>query len=239
MGHYHAVNIRLKVKKAIPAKIMQFIEQAFYEADLEKAMVELEPASLTNEIKKTISVPILMSFYQKKYDLSNLGSMIMQQSHTHKSWGWRVKEDHGDFWLFESRASCNSRSVDEDLLEHLITLLLPYLVVESGDILVRKVYEDFPREQVLVVVNTINRLQWEDGYEYRSRYGDLNDGDHPYEQGRYYEGLLSEQEGANRLSRLATEEDEFTPPWFIGAVRERNAANKAEWDEENSAQWWG
>lgn len=228
MSSYAAINIRLKLKKDAPEHVRQFLDTYFFKTDIEKAMADLENAPLT---------PLCaLKYYPGGVD--NLTSMIAQCSSFHKHWCWRVKEDHPDFTLYESKASCTHNSTDEDLLVLLTSGLLGYLVVSDGDVLARVIYEESGQERVVIFNAAENHTEATDGYQHKwsDRSGD---GSHPREESQYYDHVLTDDKSVDRFSRLVASGNEFYPPWNIAEIAALNNENKKEWDEETSAQWWG
>lgn len=228
MSSYAAINIRLKLKKDAPEHVRQFLDTYFFKTDIEKAMADLENAPLT---------PLCaLKYYPDGVD--NLTSMIAQCSSFHKHWCWRVKEDHADYTLYESKASCTHNSTDEDLLVLLTSGLLGYLVVSDGDVLARVIYEESSQERVVIFNAAENHTEATDGYQHK--WSDrIGDGSHPREESQYYDHVLTDDKSVDRFSRLVATDNEFYPPWNIAEIVALNNENKKEWDEEMSAQWWG
>lgn len=228
MSSYAAINLRIKLKKDAPEYIRQFLDTYFFKTDTDKAMADLETAPLT---------PLCaLKYYPGGVD--GLTSMIAQCSSFHKHWCWRVKEEHDEYTLYESKASCTHRSTDEDLLVLLTSGLLGYLVVADGDVLARVIYEDSSQERVVLYAEHLGCTTVTEGYQHKwnDRSGD---GSHPREESQYYDRVLTDEEGVDRFTRLVATNNEFYPPWNIAEIVALNAENKKEWDEELSAQWWG
>ncbi|QXO10217.1 hypothetical protein pEaSNUABM37_00258 [Erwinia phage pEa_SNUABM_37] len=225
MGHHAAINIRVKVKKDAPDYIRQFMDTFFFETDIDKAIADLEHHPLT---------PLCALKYYPPGD-GSLTGMIAQVSVYHKSWCWRVKEEYEDYTLYESKASCNHRSVDEDLLVLLLSGLSSFLVVSDGDILARVVYESASSERVVLFDKATDACITANGYLHKwTDDEEMGDGSHPREQGQYESEPLCDKEGANRFTRLMPIEHDFYPPWNIADVFVRNTANDGKWAIERA-----
>lgn len=229
MSSYAAINLRIKLKKDAPEYIRQFLDTYFFKTDIDKAMADLETVSLT---------PLCaLKYYPGGVD--GLTSMIAQCSSFHKHWCWRVKEEHDEYTLYESKASCTHRSTDEDLLVLLMSGLRPFLVLSDGDVLARVIYESSRQERVVIYNHADSHCEATDGYLHKWDDDRRGDGSHPREESQYYDRVLTDEEGVDRFTRLVATNNEFYPPWNIAEIVALNAENKKEWDEELSAQWWG
>lgn len=239
MADYAAINVRIKVKKDIPAAIQTFIDTIFVEADINKAMAGLRATGLDNEVRKVINMSALQTLYQTRHnELDCLDSMLNMKSAYHNSWCWRVKEDRGDHWLYESRASCTHRSTNEDVLQVIMVVLAPYLVVSKEDIVARILYEDFHLEQVLVLAGHPLIAVWSDGYRYKAEDGYVCDSNYPGTVSRGYPYVLSDAVGADSRTRLVSETAEFVPPWSKTTVDSINEVNRTNWNNERNERGW-
>lgn len=239
MSAYTAVNIRLKVKKDIPAVISTFIDTIFVEADIKKALANLRGEGLQNELRKTIDMEALKTLLRMKEEvLDNMDSMILQKSHHHRTFCWRVKEDHPDCTLYETRASVTRRSTNEELLSLLVHILLPYLVKDKEDIVARVIYEDACRETVMVMGGYPVDVTWTEGYLYNTDHGVVNDSSHPNYAGDIYDKILSDDPDALPNTRLLKQNEEFTPSWSKAKLDQQNADNAQSKAIANAAAWW-
>lgn len=217
MGMYTAISFRLKVRKNTPLPVIEFMDKFFYEGDTLEALKELQK-ELGVQIQSTAIALAGNEFGMNEVD--NMAAMICQHSASFESWYWRVKEDKGDYWLYETRASC--KRPDLELSAKLIQALLPCLIIEEGDVVLRSIYEDSDQERVLALVN--GKIVKETGYTYNNDTGwsDPWDEKAPID---YVGGDF----GPLIHTRI-TEEEEFTPPWTLQGIRA--AKRKVEMEKE-------
>lgn len=240
MADYAAVNIRIKVKKGIPAAILTFIDTVFIEADINKAMAVLRGPSTDNDVRKALAIrSVDMLYITHPDELSNLDSMICMTSAYHNSWCWRVKEDRGDHWLYETRASCTHRNINKAVLLLMMLVLAPYLVVSKEDIVARVIYEDDHVEQVLVLAGHPLVAVWSEGYRYKTDSGYVDDSNYPGNVSRGYPYVLSDAVNADIRTRLVSETAEFVPPWSKTTVDNINEVNRTNWANEQNERGWG
>lgn len=231
MSSYHAINIRFKLRKDAPDFVKAFLNTWLFETDAEQAVKDLD------QVEQVTGLNALKYYPEGVGDLT---SMVAQRSTYHNSWCWRVAEDKGDYTLYESKASCKNTSFDMDLIVLVLSGLSPFLVVDDGDILARVIYESASGEDVVVYDKAAGHCTQTSGYLHKwSDNTGYGDGSHPRESSDYYNDIIADGEGVNCLTRLVPEDREFYPPWNIAEVVALNNENKAEWDEERSAQWWG
>ena len=228
MGHYAAINLRIKLKKDAPEYVHQFMDTYFFETDIEKALANLETAPVT---------PLCALKYYPE-EITNLNSMIAQRSVYHKHWCWRSKEVNPDYVLYESKASCNHRSVDEDLIALLMSGLLPYLVTDHDNILARVIYEDSILERVAVIDAEQQCVTMTGGYQHRYHHDCVCMADtHPQEESDQYDEVLSDTGEFEPFVRLIPLTQEFYPPWNLAELVALNDKIKTAWGEERAVPW--
>lgn len=224
MADYAAINLRFKLKNDAPEFIKQFLNTFFFEQGIEKAVADLDNADIVTPLS-------VMKYYPEGPEC--LDSMILQCSEFHRAWCWRVREEHEDYALYESKASCTHRSTDEDLIILLMTGLRPWLDVQDGDVLARVIYESASVERVFVYDEAGNTIVGTNGYRHKWSNAEGNgDGSHPREQSRYYDSVLPQDPEKGRFVRMVT--DEFYPPWNIAEISVLNVANEGKWAVERS-----
>lgn len=239
MASYAAINIRIKVKKDIPAAVQTFIDTIFVEANAKKAITELVDRDMNDDVRKTINFGLVSALYiSNNEQLGNIDSMILQKSHHHRTFCWRVKEDHDDYTLYETRASTTHRSTNEEILTLLVHILTPYLVKDKEDIVARIIYEDACREAIMIIAGNPVTVTWTEGYLYNTESGVLNDSSHPNTAGRIYDKILSDDPAALPNTRLLKEDEEFTPSWSKAILDQQNMANTQSKAIANVAAWW-
>lgn len=139
-----------------------------------------------------------------------------------QTWGWRVKENHKDHWLYESRA-CSDRTHPQ-MFKQLLKKLGPSLLLDDGDIVLRYLTPYSVRETVLfysskhLADDTAEPFLQTTGFEYdvHPQIGMVSDPRHPHQF--YYpdrEMLAKLHVGVvSRRSRDA-QCDPFIPSWNI------------------------
>lgn len=133
--------------------------------------------------------------------LDYLSLMICGNSAYLENWFWRVKEEHSNYWLYESRASCKFPRAE--LMSQILAGVLPALVYADGDVLYREIYESGNQERILAVLN--GSITVCAGYRYLEGKDDI---EHPSNEKSVYEFCGSERR-KHRLERHSG----FTPPW--------------------------
>lgn len=207
MGMYTAISFRLKVRKNTPLPVLEFMDKFFLEGDTLQALKDLQKETGV-QIQSTAIALAGNEFGMG--EIKDMSAMICQHSSSFESWYWRVKEDKGDYWLYETRASC--KRPDLELSAKLIQALLPCLVIKEGDIVLRSIYEDSEQEYVLALVN--GKIVEEKGYTYDNDTGWSN----PWNEKAPIDYATGDF-GPIRHIRI-TEEEEFTPPWNLKKIRE-------------------
>lgn len=198
MGNYTGVATRLKVKKTAPSELLQFLDETYYIVPESENRSMIFLGDQSKEIERLVSV---------------VTSMVLCSSSYFDAWNWRVKEDRGNYWLYESRAS--SKRAYLDVFEMLLNGIREHLVLEEGDILLRTIYEEATVESIIFFTN--DTFKQRDGFRYRSEHGYIGgDSRHPYnfEHGEEIERKMESGE----LSHNQRYEEEYTPPWNIVAL---------------------
>lgn len=157
MGHYTGIATRLKVKKTAPAELITFLDQFYTKTEESESRAIASP-------NKTIE------------DMVDMLSRIGSQSSSHEGWCWRVKEDCGDYWLYESRG--DSKHSPDDEFKSLVEGIVEWLVIDIGDIVYITIYEDDVTEEVWYWNGT--SLVKRDGWKYKHDNGYVTDCDHPW-----------------------------------------------------------
>lgn len=217
MGMYTAISFRLKVRKNTPLPVLEFMDKFFYEGDTLEALKNLQK-EMGVQIQSTAIALAGNEFGMD--EVEDMSAMIYQHSASFESWYWRVKEDKGDHWLYETRASC--KRPNRELSAKLIQALLPCLIIEEGDVVLRSLYEDAGVERVLALVN--GKIVEERGYDYGDEWNSPWNEKAPVD---YVHGDF----GPLRHTRI-TEEEEFTPPWTLQEIRAGQETKRSEKEAE-------
>lgn len=199
MGHYTGVATRLRVKKEAPSQLFEFLDYIYdtSEGELPTTLVTIHTGNNTQLDIKTAA--------------DTLCSMLLCGSAYFEAWQWRVKEDCGDHWLYESRASC--KHPDIDLFFSLVTGSQAFLFLEEGDIIYRDIYEDGSVENIICFKD--NKFHQREGYKYNLQEGWVgSDGYHPYNF-KLPEELTQHLNFSDQSRKLIRFEEDFTPPWNI------------------------
>lgn len=209
MGHYTGVATRLRVKKSAEKRLLDFLD-FLYQIGSEESEQPPPQNQEQADLNETIEV---------------VGRMLVGGSAYFECWEWRVKEDKGDFWLYESRAS--STDWDLDSFSALLNGICDNLVLEESDILLRSVYEESCVEQVIYFSN--GEFKEEKGFEFTTDHGYINDSRHPYRHER-----SSHDEPWNNEVR---HDDDCDLPWKFEELK----ALVAEEKKKRDANWhpWG
>lgn len=157
MGDYNAIATRFKVKKTAPAELISFLDQFYTRVEESESRALAAP-------NKTIEAMVDMLY------------RVCGVSAYHEAWHWRVKEDCGDYWVYESRSSTKHSPIKE--FKALVEGISEYLVIEAGDIFFIDIWEDGKTEDILFWNG--NEVIEREGWVYKSdEYGYITDSDHP------------------------------------------------------------
>jgi hypothetical protein len=191
MSAYEGVATRLKIRKSAPARTIAMLDQLY---------------GITNP-------PEFKDSLLGLHNSSTLRTMLTSGAESFETWGWRVKENKGNHWVYESRAACHFGSLD--LFAMLLRSIQPWLIVKDGDILARKLYTTSVREIVLChwSMKFIESIGFEYNASFRGFSETLDDERHPthfkYPQDQRTQILCG---AISRTSRKAACEG-FVPPW--------------------------
>lgn len=215
MGHYTGVAFRLKVKKEA-TDFIDFLDTQLFCFNEQSTVRDIIPVTgVKEEIQEIVST---------------LGNMIRCSSYYLEQWCWCVKEDNGDYWLYESRASCQSPSIKA--AKALLEGSKEFLVLEEGDILLRTIYEEGSSEDILFYGN--GSFNERTGFEYHSEHGDLNDSRHPSEF--KFDTETKEKDRKRQYNPCQRLEEDYTPPWNIAELDELIKENQC---QKESNDWIG
>lgn len=162
MSHAFGIATRIKVKKSTPPELIDFLDYLYGLGKFKNESVSMPAAA--HQIVKSI--------------VETLASVLTGSSGYMRTWRWRVKEDHGDHWLYESRTASSSTGEPEFLL--LMNGILEHLYITDGDIVYRSVYEESAIENILYFSEGCFAKRR--GYEYASDNGYITDWEHPYRE---------------------------------------------------------
>jgi len=207
VGYYHGTATRFKVAKSAPLPALEFIDKFFIELDCSGAFGELR-AERVGGAGTAVAFPIPEDMID---DIDYMPMMLSNDNPEFALWWWRVKEDCGDHWLYETRGSC--KSPREEFLAKVFEWIGPALIVENGDILFRVIGEDAACERI---------FYWHDGavverigFDYYNYLPDGTRGDgypwHPssIHLDRWTETVYAEGWESQRFVR----QDEALPGW--------------------------
>ena len=160
MSHAFGIATKLKVKKSAPVHLINFLDYLYGLGEYkdESTRMPIHPSQLVTGI-----VEILRSALS-----GNSGYM--------PTWVWRVKEDHGEYWLYESRTASSAHGRIEFI--PLINGIVEHLIIADGDIVYRHVYEESAVETVLYF--NAGQFHTAEGHKYTSEQGYVTDWEHPY-----------------------------------------------------------
>jgi hypothetical protein len=217
MGYYTAIATRIKVRKFAPKEVYQFLDRVFEleEGESVYPMTDAQSAFVQD------AIPLLQRL------TSCIEDVIF------KTYKWRVKEDCGDYWLYQSRAA--TKHPNMQLFASLMFGIEQYLVLTEGDILMREAGEDSWWESVLVY----------DGKQFVERRGMRYDGDHGFvsdsRHPKHHEYSREQKEklatGELTPFQCYQQDPDFEPPWTLPEVEALVAAEK----KDRDANWhpWG
>lgn len=169
MSHVFGIATKIKVKKTAPSSLFELLDYAYALGQFESSESQSQQLTTiqTHSDKMRETLDMLNSILITSYCDGYMGS-----------WCWRVKEDAGDYWLYESRASNRSPGTKEFL--SLLMGCKEHLVLEDGDILFRSVYEESSVEDILYYSK--DAFHEKEGQQYETDHGYVHDGDHPYNE---------------------------------------------------------
>ncbi len=200
MGHYFGCATRLRVKKTAAPQVIEFLDYLF-------DLTQTTPPAPRNQAQEDL----LKATSTLQSMLSGSGGAAYFET-----WRWRVKEDKDDHWLYESRAS--TKYVSMDLLVMLLNGISESLLIESGEIVCRSLYESGAVEDlVFAVAMPDGDVQFEqrEGCRFDVEFEFVTDSNHP----RTY-ALSSEEEALLESGdyHTARHEDEFEWPWTVAEL---------------------
>jgi hypothetical protein len=209
MGMYTGVATRIKIKKTAPAHVIEFFDHLYGQGP------EVKTAPARNQAQKDL-----------KEAVSTIQNMLNNISSYFEAWCWSVKEDKGDYWLYESRAS--TKTVSHDLFIMMLMGVTDSLVLEPGDILMRAIYEESAQENLVYVVSVDPVvLEKRVGMEFEHERGVVIDYRHPCNY--KLRGEDREKDRAGTLDYKTRHDfDDFTFPWTIIELEEKIADEKKE-----------
>ena len=209
MGHYTGIATRLRVKKSAEKRLLDFLD-FLYQIGSDQS----EQPPPQNQEQASLNEAIEM-----------VGRMLVGGSAYFEAWEWRVKEDKGDFWLYESRAS--STDWDLDTFISLLNGIRENLVLEEGDILLRSIYEESSVEHVICLIG--DEFKDEHGFEFKTDHGYITDSRHPYRHERSAHDEPWDSE--------ARHDDDCVLPWkfeelkaLVAEEKKKQAANWHPWN---------
>lgn len=217
MGYYTAIATRVKVRKHAPKQVYQFLDRVFGVEEGES------PYPMTDAQSTFVQDAIPL--------LENLTTC--QEEVTFETYRWRVKEDCGDYWLYQSRAATKHPNLQ--LFASLMLGLEQYLVIAEGDIVQREVGEDAAWESVLVYDG--KTFVEKQGMYYESDQGFVTDSRHPKHHEYSKEQKAKIAAGELTYLQCYKQDPDFEPPWTLPEVEALVAQEK----KERDANWhpWG
>ena len=209
MGHYTGIATKLRVKKTAEKRLIDFLD-FLYQIGGEHSEQPLPQ----NQEQAALNEMIAM-----------VNRMLVCGSAYFECWEWRVKEDKGDFWLYESRASATDWDLDAFI--SLLNGIRENLVVEENDILLRSIYEESSVERIISFLN--GEFKEERGFEFKSDRGYISDSRHPLRHERHASELP--------WNSAVRHDDDCNLPWKLDELR----ALVAEEKKKRDANWhpWG
>jgi hypothetical protein len=224
MGSYNGNAIRLKVKKDAPAELLAFLDYIF---QLQRNADTDEDDVIPDQLKH------IQEFADEVQDVLSSGPYDGYMP----TYCWRVKEDKGDHWLYESRSHSKHHGTPE--VKSFIEGLLPAMIINDGDIVYRTVYEETATETVLYYKD--GQLYKRDGFQYGTDHGYINDERHPY-NARHDSDVKAKFESGELTRRHRLEEDDHLP-WTHAELEkylaDKEAKRKKEWEADRKRGGWG
>lgn len=218
MGDYTHYAGKLKVKKELPPEVELMIDVLYTDHET----WWLEYCKLDHSAH-----PILKDLTAEKiFNIANFITFVSGYS----CWGWRVKEDAGEYWLLESRSCAKARPDEKHLFLKFLTTLLPYLIVEEGDILFRSTYEYDFKEEIYYFEDGVVKRSYELGCQYLvHEYESVRDDRHPsMHRDRPDLGV-----DPDSCSREPENPENFIPPWTLkelAVVNEQFRKDNPNWE---------
>ncbi|BAW19099.1 hypothetical protein [Ralstonia phage RP31] len=211
MADYTGIATQLRVKKTAPQHLLDFLDYLYW---IKEELTDPPPPR--NQAQEDLNKAV-----------STIHSMLVSCSSYFDTWRWRVKEDKGDFWLYESRASTSRPS--EKLFIMLLNGIRENLVLEEGDILLRSIFEDGSREAVIYFSN--DAFHEGEGFVFDTDHGYVTDSRHPY-----HHAVSAEEEKSWDAMKRQPDVD-FGLPWKYEELRALVSEEKKKRDD--SWHPWG
>lgn len=186
MAMYTGIASRLKVKKDAPQNVIDFLDYLY---NIRPAQAKPEGVVIRDESTT-------------KHAMGTVQSMLQLISTSFKTWDWRVKEEHEDFFLYESRGSTSY--ADENMFIMILEGIKASLATEEGDIVLFKVYEEAVESRVVFFMG--GGFHTRIGIKYENDAGFITDHRHPTTW--TYEGTAARPPHERR-------EDDEELPWTV------------------------
>lgn len=203
MSHAYGIATRLKVSKTAPASLIDFLDYIYGIGKY-----------VDDEVKYEGGVLTIVGFDIFKMMADRLCGVVLGNSGYMQTWRWRVKEDAGDHWVYESRAGHGYKGMFE--FTSLVSSIQPYLLLNEGDIVYRAVYEESPVETVLYFTESM--FKEKDGYQYSHYEGWLTDDRHPYNE-KLYKEHISPDSGRCTYQRNVRQTYGSFLPWNVSQIK--------------------
>jgi hypothetical protein len=198
MGHYNYHASKFKIKKETPPEVMGILNSLFaHDPDYE-------------EFIKDPSNDVLIDRNSTVYNYREFWRFFQGNSVGMSCNGWRVKEDMGDHWLFESRSNCKYQSGMDISICEFFSKLKPWLIAEEGDILHRQIFESANRETLFCIKDGEVQIDTKSGCRYEVDYEYVLDDRHPV---RHED--LSDDINMSPLGRGRNNPSNWMPPWTV------------------------
>lgn len=202
MGNYTGVATKLRVRKDVHPQALAFIDYVFDQPGADEG----------------IGAAAKMGMEEITQQVQDIQSMLSGSSDVFETWDWQVKEDRGDHWLYEGRAS--AKHVDLDLLQLMIESMKPELILAEGDVLVRTIYDDFDYERIICVEN--GTLSQKVGLEYAVEWDSESSYSHPRSYMREGEAT---SESRGELTRTDRHHEDVVLPWSLSEIEAAKGVN--------------
>jgi len=221
MGHYNYHATKFKIKKDTPPEVMAvldslFLGQSFYEEFIK------DPAN-----------DVLIDRNSPDYKYDEFWSFFQGNSNGDPCNAWQVKEDKEDHWLFESRANCKFKEGQDLVINVFFSKLLPWLIIEEGDILHRRIYESASQEIIHCVEDGKITANYELGCRYSVEYDFVIDDRHPYR----HEDLPNIDRNSSSYGRSNENPSNWTPPWTLKELLPINQKFEEELKNNKNHSW--